>query len=596
MQDIIVFSSSLVLSLGLTPLVRTLALRYGYVAQPKEDRWHKTPTALLGGVGIFLAYSLPLSFYLAYQPNLWILLLGAALIFTVGLIDDFIHIKPYSKLAGQIVVGCVVIANGMLLGPSALPILGIFLTLVWIVGVTNAFNLLDNMDGLSAGTACIAAFCLFLAGTMTGNSLMTIAAAGICGATLGFLWFNFFPAKIFMGDSGSLFLGFTLSTLAITGNWENITNVFSAMLIPVLVLAVPIFDTTFVSLVRFVNGRAISKGGRDHTSHRLVAFGLPERTTVLLFYTMSMACGLIALMGLQYGWLYPSMLTILVVIVFWYFGLFLSGIVTYKEKTDDLLQGSRNFVLNLFLMEKKRIAEVLTDCVLIALSFAIAFAIRFDGLPPEYVVIVAQSLPILIPIKLVTFFYFGLYRGIWRYVGIQDLINIVKAVTVSAVLSVVVMTMVFRFEGYSRAVFIIDWMVLLLSVSGVRLAIRLIKEYLESWAHSSGKNLLIIGAGDAGEIALREIRNNPSLSYCPQGFVDDDPRKRGRNIHGVPVLGGRKDLGIIVKNFQIEEILVAVPSLDRRQLKAVLQDCKQTGVAVKVMPNFGRQGEVKLAH
>ena len=143
----------------------------------------------------------------------------------MGLIDDFVHLKPYSKLVGQIVAGCVVIANGMLLGPSAFPLLGIFLTLVWIVGVTNAFNLLDNMDGLSAGTACIAAFCLFLAGTITGNSVMTLAAAGLCGATLGFLWFNFSPAKIFMGDSGSLFLGFTLSTLAITGNWENITNV-----------------------------------------------------------------------------------------------------------------------------------------------------------------------------------------------------------------------------------------------------------------------------------------------------------------------------------------------------------------------------------
>ena len=586
MHEIIIFSSSLVLVLGLTPLVRFLALRYGYVAQPKEDRWHKSPTALLGGVGLFLAYSLPLSFYLVYQPDLWILLLGAALIFSVGLIDDFLHLKPYSKLVGQIVAACVVIANGMLLGPAAFPILGIFLTLVWIVGVTNAFNLLDNMDGLSAGTACIAAFCLFLAGTITGNSGMTIAAAGLCGATLGFLWFNFSPAKIFMGDSGSLFLGFTLSTLAITGDWENITNVFSAMLIPLLVLAVPIFDTAFVSLVRFVNGRSISVGGRDHTSHRLVAFGLPERTTVLLFYTMSMVCGLIALMGLKYGWLYPSMLTILVVLVFWYFGLFLSGVVTYKEKTDALLHESRSFVLNLFLIEKKRIAEVLIDCVLIALSFAMAFAIRFDGLSPEYVRIVAQSLPILIPIKLIIFFYFGLYRGIWRYVGIQDLINIIKAVTVSALLSVVVMTMAFRFEGYSRAVFFIDWMVLLLAVSGVRLGIRLIKEYLESLVKAESKRLLILGAGDAGEIALREIKNNPKLTYTTMGFVDDDPGKRGREIHGVPVLGSIKNLNEIVTQRRIDEILVAIPSIGREKLKSIVSDCKKTGVEVKVMPKI----------
>jgi len=594
-QEVIIFCSSLFLVLGLTPVVRSLAFRFGYVSQPKEDRWHKSPTALLGGIGIFLAYSLPLSFYVMAHPDLWILLLGATLIFGVGLIDDVIHLKPYSKLLGQIVAGCVVIANGVLLGPSAFPVLGIFLTLFWIVGVTNAFNLLDNMDGLSAGTACIAAFCLFLAGMITGNVLMAIAAAGLCGATLGFLWFNFYPAKIFMGDSGSLFLGFTLSTLAITGNWENLTNIFFAMLIPVLVLAVPIFDTVFVSLMRLVNRRAISQGGKDHTSHRLVNFGLSEKATVLFFYVMSLVCGGIALMGLQFGWFYPSILTTLIVIVFWYFGMFLSGVVTYGEKAGEFFQGSRNFVLNLFLMEKKRLAEVLIDCVLIALSFTLAFAIRFDGLPSVYMGIIAQSLPILIPIKLIVFFYFGLYRGLWRYVGIQDLINIVKAVTVSAVLSVVVMTMFFRFEGYSRAVFLIDWMVLLLSVSGVRLAIRVIKEYLESWVKASGKRLLIMGAGDAGEIALREIRNNSSLGYLPVGFIDDNQEKIGKRIHGVPILGSRQDLSDLVQKYHIEEILVAIPSVDWRTLKSIYKDCKKTGIIVQVMSNTRKFAKLSTA-
>ena len=594
-QEFIIFGASLIAVLILTPLVKSLAFRFGYIAQPTEDRWHKSPTALLGGVGIFIAYSVPLAFFLVDYPSLWVLLLGATLIFGVGLLDDFIHLKPYSKLVGQIVAGCVVIANGVILGPSTFPILGIFLTLFWIVGVTNAFNLLDNMDGLSAGTACIGAFCLFVAGTVTGNLLMTIAAAALCGATLGFLWFNFYPAKIFMGDSGSLFLGFSLSTLAITGNWENITNVFFAMLIPVLVLAVPIFDTVFVSLMRLLNRQAISQGGKDHSSHRLVAFGLSERTTVLLFYVMSLVCGGVALMGLQFGWFYPSILATLIVIVFWYFGLFLSGVVTYGDNANRLIQGSRNFVLNLFLMEKKRIAEVLIDCVLIALSFIVAFAIRFDGLPSLYTGIIAQSLPILIPMKLMIFFYFGLYRGIWRYFGIQDLINVVKAVTVSAVLSVVVMTMFFRFEGYSRAVFVIDWMVLLLSVSGVRLAIRVIKEYLETWVQATGKRLLIMGAGDAGEIALREIRNNASLGFLPIGFIDDNPEKIGRRIHGVQILGSRQDLPVLVQEYNIEEILVAIPSADWKTLKSIYRDCKKTGLTVQVMSNTKKFAKLSTA-
>ena len=586
--EVITFCSSLLLVIVFTPLVRAVAVRYGYVAQPKEDRWHTSPTALLGGVGIFLAYSLPLTFFTPDYATLWVLLLGATLIFGVGLIDDFIHLTPNWKLFGQIVAGSVVIANGLLLGPSAFPFIGMVLTLFWIVGVTNAFNLLDNMDGLAAGTACIAAFCLFLAGTITGNVLMALAAAGLCGATLGFLWFNFYPAKIFMGDSGSLFLGFTLSTLAITGDWENLTNAFFAMLIPVLVLAVPIFDTVFVSLMRLVNRRAISQGGRDHSSHRLVSFGLSERTTVLLFYMMSLVCGGIALMGLQFGWFYPSVLATLVVIVFWYFGMFLSGVAAYGEKAGGFIQESRNFFFKLFWMEKKRLAEVLIDGVLIALSFTLAFAIRFDGLPSQYLSMIGQSLPILIPMKLCIFFYFGLYRGLWRYVGLQDLINVAKAVTVSTILSVVVMTMIFRFEGYSRAVFVIDWMVLLLSVSGVRLAIRVIKESLESLVKAKGKPLLIMGAGDAGEIALREIKNNSNLGYLPIGFIDDNTQKVGRRIHGIPILGTRKELVGLVHKYGIEEILVTVPSAEPVKLNQIIVDCQATGAAVRVLPRtFG---------
>jgi len=186
--------------------------------------------------------------------------------------------------------------------------------------------------------------------------------------------------------------------------------------------------------------------------------------------------------------------------------------------------------------------------------------------------------------KLMIFFYFGLYRGLWRYVGVQDLINVAKAVTVSAVLSVVVMTMIFRFEGYSRAVFVIDWMVLLLSVSGVRLAIRVIKESLESLVKASGKRLLIMGAGDAGEMALREIKNNSNLGYVPVGFMDDNIQKIGRRIHGVPILGTRKQLDGVVRKYDIEEILITVPSADPVRLEQIIKDCQATGAAVRVMP------------
>ena len=514
----------------------------------------------------------------------WAILGGASMMFVLGLLDDFLHIKPYSKLIGQIMATSFIVFHNVAFEISSFPLVGLVLTFLWIVGITNAFNLLDNMDGLSAGTAAIVALCLAISGVMTGNGLMSMLAASVCGASLGFLIFNFYPAKIFMGDSGSLFLGFSLGALAIIGKGEYTTNIFFAILIPVLVLAVPIFDTIFVALLRVFNGRAISEGGRDHSSHRLVAFGLSERTAVLLFYGMSLFCGMVALLGLQSSMMYPSILAILIVIVLCYFGVFLSGIVTYGHKAENFVQSSHGFTLNLFLMHKRRLGEVIVDCILISSAFAGAFIIRFDGLPPEYFPAIVQALPLLLALKLGLFFYFGLYRGLWRYVGMQDLLNILKAVTLGSLISVVLIVMVFRFEGYPRSVFVIDWMLLLLAVSGVRLLVKFLDEYFSTLTEQKGKRLLIVGAGDAGEIALRELKANSQLGYIPVGFIDDDSQKCGRSINGVPILGARQKLPEVVRNLKIQEILIAIPSADKRKLLDLIRDCKSTGVQVKIMP------------
>ena len=591
MRELLLFSVSLTLACVLTPIVRSLSLRWGCVAPSKADRWHKEPTALLGGIAIYCAFIFPLLFLAPSKIEFWVLLGGATLIFALGLIDDCIHLKPYTKLIVQIIVACIIVANGIVIHTPTFPFIGLFLTIFWIVGITNALNLLDNMDGLSVGTGFIAALCLGVAGFITENEAMSLMGFGLSGATLGFLFFNFHPAKIFMGDSGSLFLGFILSSLSLMGNWEQTSNIFLSMLVPVLVLAVPIFDTSFVALVRFFNGQAISQGGRDHTSHRLVAFGLPERTTVLFFYAMSFICGTIALIGLKFDLLYPAMGVILLVIVFWYLGLFLSGLVSYdtqKAKKRFELEDDHGVVLNLVFMHKRRLGEIVVDCALISVSFTLAHIIRFEGLPDFYIGVITQSLPILIPLKLLVFYYFGLYRGLWKYVGMQDLLNILKAVSVSSLLSVVVIAMSYRLEGHSRAVFLIDWMLLLLSVGGVRVLIRLIKEYLGTWAKSVGRRLLIIGAGDAGEIALREIRNNTSLRYYPVGFIDDDMRKVGLNIHGVRVLGTTAELQNFVQENQVEEILIAIPSASKEVLRRIFQDCRKTKVSVQVMGRTGK--------
>jgi UDP-GlcNAc:undecaprenyl-phosphate GlcNAc-1-phosphate transferase len=579
---------ALLLSLTLTPLIRMGARRYGFVVQPRVDRWHQKPTALFGGVGIFLAFAIPFAVLNEHERSLLFLMAGATIVFGLGIADDLHPVQPYIKLVVQIMAAGLA-TYGAFAPSHGMGLLLIPLAIFGLVALTNAFNLLDNMDGLSAGTACITSFFLFLISYTTQNWMIALCAAILFGATLGFLFYNFHPATIFMGDSGSMFLGFTLAALTMKGNWGEATNLLLMVVTPLMVLAVPIFDTTFVALVRWINGRAISQGGRDHTSHRLVAFGLPEKRAVLLFYLISGICGSLAFLGVWYNAILPSILGTLVVIGISCLGIFLSRVVTYGTEDEAGVRAAadRGVVLDIFLMHKRRIAEVLLDVALICVAYVLGFVLRFDGaVLRQHVVTLAQSLPLIVPLKLAVFTYFGLYRGVWRYVWVQDLIAILKAVTMSSVLAVAAMTMLFRFDLFPRSVFIIDWMALLLLVAGARLLIHVIREYLVGLSDIKGKRVVIVGAGDAGELVLRELRNNVRLGYVPVGFFDDDVDKHGRRIHGVPVLGGRDRIPELVGKLGINQIMIAMPSASRESLAGVVRICESSGLPVTVMPSL----------
>jgi len=244
-------------------------------------------------------------------------------------------------------------------------------------------------------------------------------------------------------------------------------------------------------------------------------------------------------------------------------------------------------VLDIFLMHKRRILEVLVDVVLIGLAYASSFVIRFDGdIPAQHLRVLAESLPLVLSFKLIVFAAFGLYGGVWRYVGMRDLLAILRAVTLSSLLSIAAMTMLFRFELFPRTVFVVDWMLLLLLVAGVRVLVRGIHEYLFSLSDTKGKLVVIVGAGDAGEMVLRELRNNARIGYLPVGFFDDDPDKHGRRIHGVPVLGGRDKIVELVGQLQIDQIMIAIPSAKAESLEGIVRICASTGLPVTVMPSI----------
>jgi UDP-GlcNAc:undecaprenyl-phosphate/decaprenyl-phosphate GlcNAc-1-phosphate transferase len=278
------------LTLLLIAVVRHLAICQGYVVQPMPARWHQRPTPILGGVAIFLGCFFPALLFSPRPSALLPLFLVAAPMFVVGLYDDLRHLNPATKLLGQLAAAATALFFGYSLHFFTSPPLDAVLTVLWIVGLTNAVNLLDNMDGLAGGIALIAACYLAFYFYQHQDQPHTWLALALVGAVAGFLVFNFHPAAIFMGDAGSLFLGATLSLLAIQAHGQA-SNIFSLVAVPACLLLVPILDPGLVTLTRVLRGQPISQGGKDHASHRLVVLGLTEPQAVLCLYVMAATSG-----------------------------------------------------------------------------------------------------------------------------------------------------------------------------------------------------------------------------------------------------------------------------------------------------------------
>ncbi len=277
------------------PWVRRLALRTGFVDAPSQRKLHSTPMPLLGGLAIFAGAFVALVFFTHETPNTVTgVFLSFTLVMLIGLADDRYHLRARTKLLGELLAVSILIYFGIHVRLPLPDIVNYALTALWLIGMTNAINFLDNMDGLSAGISGVAASFMLLLGLQNEQFLVAGLSAAVLGACLGFLRYNFPPAKIFMGDVGALFLGFTLAILGLQlrfpGNQPTVT-----WMVPVFILAVPIFDTTLAVVSRLRRGLSPNTAGKDHISHRLVRLGFSQREAVLILYLLTGASGMIAL-------------------------------------------------------------------------------------------------------------------------------------------------------------------------------------------------------------------------------------------------------------------------------------------------------------
>ncbi len=599
-----------VLSFLLTPAVRRLALRLGAIDVPDERRVHRVSTPRLGGVALFVAMALAFTVaaaidrfvvevFAADYGRLVALGLGASVVISLGIYDDLRALGPGVKFAGQLLAAAAAVAGGgwieSFLGFDLPPWVAAPLMLLWVVAVTNAFNLIDGLDGLAAGVGLIASSSLAVVALYSGRPAEAVVLAVLAGALGGFLPYNFHPARIFLGDSGSLFLGFLLATLSIEASAKLPAMV--AIAIPLLALGLPIGDTGFAVIRRllgalhvvrrsetseryeffFAGSRAVVTADRRHIHHRLLELGLTQRNAVLLLYGVAVILCAVAF-----------------VLVFrrepnvglWLAAFGVAAVVGIRRLGYGEIAILRNGVL-LPLFDRpvvhRRIFHVAVDLGFVVTSYFLALLVWNEGSwGPEMARRFRDAAPLVAFTQISAFAITGLYSGTFRYVGLRDLLVFGRAIGLAVLVGWIALWTARGFEPPSLAVTCLDGYFLATLVVGSRLSFRVLEHLFKVGRalETRARRVLLYGAGMGGVLALREIESNPELGMRVVGFLDDDPRKCLRRVNGYPVFAPAR-LEEMIHRREFDEIVVSTHKLDPKRLRSVAERCAAAGLSVR---------------
>jgi UDP-GlcNAc:undecaprenyl-phosphate/decaprenyl-phosphate GlcNAc-1-phosphate transferase len=555
------------------------------VADPSGERWHARSTPVFGGVGIFLGLVAGVGAAVAAgatdaSSELLGILGGCAILFVAGFVDDVFTLRPIAKLAAQFAAAAVVLASGLTVEIVGNDVLATVLGLVWLVGITNAFNLLDNMDGLAASLAAVSCAVFAVAALdQDSGELGLVIALALGGACLGFLPFNLRPgrsARVFMGDSGSQVIGFGLASLALASSWTTAGATLTSIVLPLLVLAIPILDTTLVTVRRTLERRPVTQGGTDHSSHRLVYYGLSEQQAVA---ALTLLAALLGATALAYNVLANARVTAVgVLISFVVLVQFASFLGDLQERSRQEDPGPAPPLWRAFLSNPRRLVEVLTDFAIVCVSFLIAYLLFVDG-RGNYTQrgLFLATLPILLGVRYVLFVLFGIYRRIWRFASARDLLAIGAAVALSAPITIGIVRAIRSFLDFPLEVFVVDGLLCMTLVAASRLALRMLPAL--SNVRGTQKRVLIAGAGRSGRALARELAETPDTRVV--GFVDDNPALRRRRIHGVTVHGGLDDVAQLLGELHVDEVLVTIPEAASERLESLVASCTDADVGCR---------------
>ena len=609
---LLLFGISCIFSLALTPLVKRLAIRIKAVDVPDERKVHEHPIPRLGGVAIFAAFNLTMllfvsPFGISDDPFMrvaspwWIgFLVPAAIIIGLGICDDLRPLGARLKFLVQVVAALIAVCQGYRIEQIGLPwgtlvYLGwwsIPITVLWIVGITNAFNLVDGLDGLACGVALISTLTLAGIALLNQHIELALISSALAGSVLGFLRYNFRPATIFLGDSGSLFLGFTLAVMSITAAYKVSTT--ASILIPLLAFGLPIMDTALAMVRRllrttrvvdtkkegklrffYFRGQSMFEADRDHVHHRLMQLGINHRNAVLTLYGISAAAGCAALAV-------SAMRDVNTALV-----LLASGGAAYvaiqKLRYHELQLLRRGAFLPAV---KQRVMgyesfQILVDMGMMSAAYYLAWLIHGEGsFEAAHKTSFIRSLPLLLLIQLVVFYATGLYQIKWQHAGIPDLLHAVRSVAMGFVVGVMA---VYYFVPGCFSLSVVVVYVFFVSSFGVgaRFSVRLLDYYAQKADAAGERKALIYGAGRASIMLLREIQSNTKYSLEVVGFIDDDPQKQKKRFHGYPILGTGVDVEDVIRQTGVQEMIVAASDMSQDRLALVSQCCAENGIVLR---------------
>jgi UDP-GlcNAc:undecaprenyl-phosphate GlcNAc-1-phosphate transferase len=497
--------------------------------------------------------------------------------FVVGFYDDRLQLSPIAKLVASLAIGAFLVFALTGAEPTgALPTSYTLIGTIWFAGLCHAINLLDNMDGLAAGVAFIAA--AFLASLLAPSlgPMLVILLTSLAGALAGFWYWNRPRARLFMGDCGSLFIGATLAGASLVPIFSSRVAFVSPAVLVVLILVVPLFDTAFVLVLRRLAGRKASKGGTDHVSHRLVSLGFSDRSAVRILYLFGLIGGLTAWSLQRWSGVEPMLPAVaLFGVIVILLGIYLARVPAYNAQDFVALQKSSFAPFLKDLAFRWHAGEVLLDLVLITVCYYGAYRLRFDGESlDDFLPYFTATLPVVLGCKLASLYASGLYQRSWDTFGLRDLTAVFRGVGFGALLTVAASYYLYRGEGSSRVVFMLDAMLLSGAIVATRASFRTMN-LVAATRNKKSRRVLVYGAGAYGRLLVRELRANAAWRMNPVGFMDDDPMKARRWIVGVPVHGTIDQLENVMRTYSVDEVLLSSPSINGSVEYRIREVCGQ---------------------